>query len=191
MPGDREVDQSAFDVVTDSAGMPAARAAGVEGHRVAVEVSDASGVGGIVDRQAQLDGSADRVGDEVRDRGRRDGRVRHGSWSGWMVIRHLHPVTAGSFYIPALRILDPLHIVVAHPAGFTPATHSETGRAGKVYQAHALAAVEEALRSATKERMGLQSLVMRGVTATGHRGERPKLHVFEAEECPSIGHSRP
>jgi hypothetical protein len=26
--------------------------------------------------------------------------VRHGSWSDWMVIRHLHPVTAGSFDVP-------------------------------------------------------------------------------------------
>jgi hypothetical protein len=34
-----------------------------------VEVGDVAGVGGVVDRQAQLDGAADRVGDEVRGRG--------------------------------------------------------------------------------------------------------------------------
>jgi hypothetical protein len=96
---DGKVREPALDVVTDPAGIPAARAVGVDGHRVAVQVGDVSGVGGIVDRQAQLGSPADRVSDEVRGRGRRDGRVRHGSWSGWMVIRHLHPVTAGSFYI--------------------------------------------------------------------------------------------
>lgn len=97
--GDSKVREPAFDVVTDSAGIPAARAAGVDGHGVAVQVGDVSGVGGIVDGQAQLGGAADHVNDEVRGGESGHGRLRHGSWSGWMVIRHLHPVTAGTFYM--------------------------------------------------------------------------------------------
>ena len=85
VPGDGQVCESSFDVVTDpaalSAALSAARAAEVDGHRVAVQVGDVAGVGGVVDAQAEFGGSADRVGDEVRGRGRRDGRVRHGSWS--------------------------------------------------------------------------------------------------------------
>ena len=81
---DRQVREPAFDMVTDLAGMPAARAVEVEAHRVAVQVGDVPGVGGVVDRQAQLGSPADRVGDEVRGGTRGNGRVRHGSWSGWM-----------------------------------------------------------------------------------------------------------
>jgi hypothetical protein len=84
VPGDGQVREPAFDMVANSAGMPAVRAVGIDGHRMTVEVGDVAGVGGVVDRQAQLDGAADRVGDEVRGRGGGDGRVRHGSWSGWM-----------------------------------------------------------------------------------------------------------
>ena len=96
---DRQVREPAFDMVTDLAGMPAARAVEVEAHRVAVQVGDVPGVGGVVDRQPQLDGAADRVRYEVRDRGRGDGRVRHGSCGGKVEIRHLHLVTTGSFYV--------------------------------------------------------------------------------------------
>jgi hypothetical protein len=99
VPGDGQVREPAFDMVADLAGMPAARAVEVEGHRVAVQVGDVPGVGGVVDRQPQLDGAADRVRYEVRDRGRGDGRVRHGSCGGKVEIRHLHLVTAGSFYV--------------------------------------------------------------------------------------------
>lgn len=81
MPGDGQVCESSFDVVTDPAALSAARAAEVDGHRVAVQVGDVAGVGGVVDAQAEFGGSADRVGDEVRGSNRRDGRVRHGSWS--------------------------------------------------------------------------------------------------------------
>jgi hypothetical protein len=84
VPGDGQVREPAFDMVANSAGVPAVWAAEVDGHRMTVEVGDVAGVGGVVDRQAQLDGAADRVGDEVRGRGGGDGRVRHGSWSGWM-----------------------------------------------------------------------------------------------------------
>ena len=51
---DRQVREPAFDMVTDPAGMPAARAVGIDGHRVAEQVGDVFGVGGIVDGQAQL-----------------------------------------------------------------------------------------------------------------------------------------
>lgn len=81
VPGDGQVCESSFDVVTDPAALSAARAAEVDGHRVAVQVGDVAGVGGVVDAQAEFGGSADRVGDEVRGSSRRDGRVRHGSWS--------------------------------------------------------------------------------------------------------------
>lgn len=81
VPGDGQVCESSFDVVTDPAALSAARAAEVDGHRVAVQVGDVAGVGGVVDAQAEFGGSADRVGDEVRGSNRRDGRVRHGSWS--------------------------------------------------------------------------------------------------------------
>lgn len=84
MSGDGEVREPALDVVTDPAGMPAVRTVGIDGHRMAVQVGDVSGVGGIVDGQAQLGGAADRVSDEIRGRGRRDSRVRHGSWSDKM-----------------------------------------------------------------------------------------------------------
>ena len=84
VPGDGQVREPAFDMLANPAGVPAVWAAEVDGHRMTVEVGDVAGVGGVVDRQAQLDGAADRVGDEVRGRGGGDGRVRHGSWSGWM-----------------------------------------------------------------------------------------------------------
>jgi hypothetical protein len=54
VPGDGQVCESSFDVVTDPAGMPAARAAEVDGHRVAVQVGDVAGVGGVVDAQAEF-----------------------------------------------------------------------------------------------------------------------------------------
>lgn len=101
--GDGQVRESTFDTVTDSAGVSAARTVQVDDHRVTIEVSEVPGIGGVVDRQAQLDGAADRVGDEIRgargSRGGGGGRVRHGSCGGKVEIRHLHLVTAGSFYV--------------------------------------------------------------------------------------------
>ena len=58
VPGDGQVCESSFDVVTDpaalSAALSAARAAEVDGHRVAVQVGDVAGVGGVVDAQAEF-----------------------------------------------------------------------------------------------------------------------------------------
>ncbi|WP_446715191.1 hypothetical protein [Corynebacterium variabile] len=68
VPGDGQVREPAFDMLANPAGVPAVWAAEVDGHRMTVEVGDVAGVGGAVDRQTQLDGAADRVGDEVRGR---------------------------------------------------------------------------------------------------------------------------
>ncbi len=58
VPGDGQVCESSFDVVTDpaalSAALSVARAAEVDGHRVAVQVGDVAGVGGVVDAQAEF-----------------------------------------------------------------------------------------------------------------------------------------
>jgi len=54
VPGDGQVCESSFDVVTDPAALSAARAAEVDGHRVAVQVGDVAGVGGVVDAQAEF-----------------------------------------------------------------------------------------------------------------------------------------
>ncbi|AGP30402.1 hypothetical protein A606_03765 [Corynebacterium terpenotabidum Y-11] len=69
MPGDGKVREPAFHMVADSAVLSAARAADIDGHRVAVQVGDVAGVGGIVDAQVEFRGTADRVSDEVRGAG--------------------------------------------------------------------------------------------------------------------------
>ena len=78
VPGDGQVCQSAFDVITDPAVLSAAWAADGHRDRRAVQVGDVVGVG---DGQAQLGRTADRVGDEVRNSCGCDGSVRHGPWS--------------------------------------------------------------------------------------------------------------
>lgn len=127
MPGDGKVLEPSFDVVTDPAVPPAARAAGGHRNGVAVQVGDVAGVGGVVDGQAQLGGAAVRVSYMVQDRGSGDAKVRQGSWSGWMVIRHLHPVTAGSFCIPGPGSLIPCMLWWPTPRASHPLRTPEGG----------------------------------------------------------------
>ena len=62
---DGQVDETAKDVVAKLPGLCAVRAGVAHGHRGGVDDGDVSGVGGAGDRQSDLSGTADGVGDEV------------------------------------------------------------------------------------------------------------------------------